>query len=725
VAVLYRIGRGEMRTGLVFRAIALGWPAVVMLLFGVTVAFRFLALKNGFANDHFIYISAGRQMLFGEWPTRDFVDPGQPLMFAASALFQDLLGPTLLAEGMLVSIAFGLGAALTALAVRQLTGSIALAVLAALLEIAVFPRTYSYPKVAVYALVLWLYGWYLSRPDLPRLFAMASGVAIAFLFRHDHGLYLGTGAVLAIVLAGKAWRTAVRDGAMFAVVVTNSVGSVTSAAARLTITPKPPGVTVQDVTVNEGQTATFVAAVTSSAPVTYQWRKNGQNISGATSATFTTAATTPDDDGTIFSVVVSNSGGSTTSTGARLTVRAAPRVVTPPQPVSVAEGQAATFTVTASGAGTLAYQWRVNAVDIPGATASSFTTGPLTVAGDSGHLYSVRVSNDFASVTSGEALLTVTGVNHPPAPSAPDPTSMFELDTATVQVAHGDPDVGQSHTFAIGVAPAHGTATVSATGLVSYSPAAGFRGSDSLQVTVTDNGVPPLSGTVQLHFNVLQALFLTLTANPDPIVNFGTVTYELRVSNQGTAPAANVLLSDTVPSIAKPVAAEISGGGTCAGACTVGSVVSWPAFTLAAGETRTVTLAASLNGGTNGAVLHDSAQVTYAGGTLTAAFDGTVRTAAGISVALSEDHDPVRPGDQLTYTVTAGTATSGVDYVAPPKPTGVNISTPFSIERRTTSQARSPSGSLEPGSTQATPATSPLPSTDPICGVRALSARSF
>src|SRR5882672_10680806 len=206
-----------MRTGLVFRAIAPGWPAVVMLLFGVTAAFRFLALKNGFANDHFIYISAGRQMLFGEWPTRDFVDPGQPLMFAASALFQNLLGPTLLAEGMLVSIAFGLGAALTALAVRQLTGSVALAALAALLEIAVFPRTYSYPKVAVYALVLWLYGWYLSRPDLPRLFAMASGVAIAFLFRHDHGLYLGTGAVLAIVLAGKAWRTAVRDGAMFAV----------------------------------------------------------------------------------------------------------------------------------------------------------------------------------------------------------------------------------------------------------------------------------------------------------------------------------------------------------------------------------------------------------------------------------------------------------------------------------------------------------------------------
>ncbi len=190
-------------------------------LFALAAAFRFLALKNGFVNDHFVYISGGRQMLFGEWPTRDWIDPGLPLMFGASALAQAVFGSTLFAEAVLVSIAFGLAAAFTAAAVRQLTGSMALAILAALFEIAVFPRTYSYPKIVAYAFEFWLYGRYLARPDRGRLFAMAAGVAVAFMFRHDHGLFLGVGAVLTILLAREsaAWKTSARDAAMFTAIV--------------------------------------------------------------------------------------------------------------------------------------------------------------------------------------------------------------------------------------------------------------------------------------------------------------------------------------------------------------------------------------------------------------------------------------------------------------------------------------------------------------------------
>jgi hypothetical protein len=194
---------------------------VYVALFALAAAFRFLALKNGFVNDHFVYISGGRQMLFGEWPTRDWIDPGLPLMFGASALAQKIFGPSLFAEAMLVSIAFGLAAAFTAAAVRQLTGSMALAILAALFEIAVFPRTYSYPKIVAYAFEFWLYGRYLARPDTRRLFAMAAGVAIAFMFRHDHGLFLGAGAVLTILLArgSTAWRASLREAAVFAAIV--------------------------------------------------------------------------------------------------------------------------------------------------------------------------------------------------------------------------------------------------------------------------------------------------------------------------------------------------------------------------------------------------------------------------------------------------------------------------------------------------------------------------
>jgi hypothetical protein len=194
------------------------WPLIVYaLLFAVTAAFRFLALKGGFVNDHYVYISGGRQMLFGEWPTRDWIDPGLPLMFAASALAQKIFGPTLFAEAMLVSIAFGVAAACTAAGVRRLTGSMALALLAAVIEVAVFPRTYSYPKIVGYAVAFLAYGWYLSRPTVARAVAMAAAVAMAFLFRHDHGLFLGVGAVLTIVLGTSTRRTA--DLAAFAAAV--------------------------------------------------------------------------------------------------------------------------------------------------------------------------------------------------------------------------------------------------------------------------------------------------------------------------------------------------------------------------------------------------------------------------------------------------------------------------------------------------------------------------
>jgi hypothetical protein len=112
----------------------------------------------------------------------------------------------LFAEAMLVSCAFGLAAACTAAAVRQLTGSMALAMLAAIVEVAVFPRTYSYPKIVAYAFAFWTFGRYLQRPDTARILAMAVAVAIAFLFRHDHGLFLGVGGALTILLGSPRAR---------------------------------------------------------------------------------------------------------------------------------------------------------------------------------------------------------------------------------------------------------------------------------------------------------------------------------------------------------------------------------------------------------------------------------------------------------------------------------------------------------------------------------------
>jgi 6-phosphogluconolactonase (cycloisomerase 2 family) len=83
-----------------------------------------------------------------------------------------------------------------------------------------------------------------------------------------------------------------------------------------TITKQPANVTVAI-----HSTATFTVTATGSGTLTYQWQLNGQNIAGATSASYTTPATTTVDDGSVFNVVVSDHGGSVTSNGATLTVQ--------------------------------------------------------------------------------------------------------------------------------------------------------------------------------------------------------------------------------------------------------------------------------------------------------------------------------------------------------------------------------------------------------------------
>ncbi len=77
-------------------------------------------------------------------------------------------------------------------------------------------------------------------------------------------------------------------------------------------------------TVTEGQTATFTVTASGIPPLSYQWQKNGANISGAIAAEYTTPATEIVDSGSLFRVLVSDSSGSTTSNSAALTVNSIP-----------------------------------------------------------------------------------------------------------------------------------------------------------------------------------------------------------------------------------------------------------------------------------------------------------------------------------------------------------------------------------------------------------------
>ena len=87
-------------------------------------------------------------------------------------------------------------------------------------------------------------------------------------------------------------------------------------------------------------------------------------------------------------------------------MNAGPTITGQPQSLSVAAGQGAQFTVTASGTGPLSYQWQFGGGVIAGATGSSYSIASAQ-AGNAGN-YSVVVTNSWGGVTSSAAVLTVT-----------------------------------------------------------------------------------------------------------------------------------------------------------------------------------------------------------------------------------------------------------------------------------------------------------------------------
>jgi hypothetical protein len=114
------------------------------------------------------------------------------------------------------------------------------------------------------------------------------------------------------------------NGATFDVVVSNSAGKITSQQATLTVNPTGTAPTINtqpaNQTVTAGQTATFSVVAAGTAPLTYQWQKNGVAITGATASSYTTPVTTTADSGEQFRVVISNAFGNITSSTANLTV---------------------------------------------------------------------------------------------------------------------------------------------------------------------------------------------------------------------------------------------------------------------------------------------------------------------------------------------------------------------------------------------------------------------
>ena len=119
----------------------------------------------------------------------------------------------------------------------------------------------------------------------------------------------------------------------------------------------------------------------------------------------------------------------------------APRIVVPPASQTVTSGQTASFSVTATGAAPLSYQWNKNGAAISGATSATYTTPPTT-SSDNGAQFAVVVSNSAGSAASNAATLTVNAGAVAP--------------SITTQPANQTVTVGQTATFTVvatGTAP--------------------------------------------------------------------------------------------------------------------------------------------------------------------------------------------------------------------------------------------------------------------------------
>jgi hypothetical protein len=335
------------------------------------------------------------------------------------------------------------------------------------------------------------------------------------------------------------------NGDVVKCIMTSNLSGVTGSPATsntITMTVNPsvtPTVTVtpSQTTICSGTSVNFTSAITNGGTTpAYQWKKNGTNIGGATSSTYSSSALANGD--LITLQLTSNAQcanpASVTSTGVTMTVNSA---VTPSVSIAsgsgttICSGQNVTFTATPTNGGTTpAYQWKKNGSAINGATSSTYSTTTLA----NGDVITVDLTSNAACAsptTTGSNSLTM---------------SVGAAVTPTVSIAsNGGTSVcsGQNVTFTAtptngGTTPAYqwyknGTsvggatsATYSTTGLANgdvitvsmtsnancASPAS--VNSNALTMSVVTNGTPSVTIASNSGNNICSGQNVTLTATP-------------------------------------------------------------------------------------------------------------------------------------------------------------------------------------------------------------------
>ena len=294
-----------------------------------------------------------------------------------------------------------------------------------------------------------------------------------------------------------------------------------------TITRQPASVTV-----TAGQSATFSVAATGTAPLSYQWYVNSAAV-GANSSSYEIAAPTLSQTGTQIYVTVTDAVGSVTSATVTLTVNAAattPAIAQQPVSITVTAGQAAAFSVTATGTAPLSYQWFMNSAPA-GTNSNTFSIAQTTTAQTGAQVF-VKVTNTAGSATSNTVTLTV----NPPAPTAP---------SITQQPANATVTAGQPATFTV---TATGTAPLAYQWFLNGSAAGTNSNTYTISQTTSAQTGAQIYVTVTNAVNTATSQTVTLTVNAVQTSTVNVLTYHNDVARTGQNLNESILTTANVKS---------------------------------------------------------------------------------------------------------------------------------------------------------------------------------
>lgn len=359
-------------------------------------------------------------------------------------------------------------------------------------------------------------------------------------------------------------------------VYNGSTYDLTTAPAVLTVITTPPTITTQPVsqTLVAGGNVSFSVAATGSEPMVHRWYRDGVEISGATSSSLTINGVQPSDaggyrvsginwanqikalsagsnhtmllktDGTLWGMgynFVGRLGDGTTtsrttpvrsagglfSNAATLTVNTPPVITTQPATQAVTVGFPINLVVVATGNPAPTYQWRKSGSDIPDATNASYTI-PSATAGHAG-IHTVVVTNSVSSVTSNEAVVTVTAA----APA-----------TITVQPTHVTANLGQSATLSVTVS---GSPTPSIQWLKNGSAIAGATTTSCAISSVSPADAATYTATVH---NVYNGTTYSLTTSPAVLTVIAVPVFTTHPVSRTVLAGTQVALSAAVQGLA-------------------------------------------------------------------------------------------------------------------------------------------------------------------------------